>query len=111
VGPGFAVIGLPGIRDAIGDEGLNRLSDIGVEVLEVVAAGPGSGPVTDVDGLLLETFSVAGRETTAVRPDNYVFGIASDIEELTSLVDQITAQLAKSATSPGLVSQAGRTVG
>jgi hypothetical protein len=82
VGPGFAVIGLPGLRDPIGDERLHRLSDIGVEVLEVVTAGPGSGQVTDVDGRLLETFSVAGRVATAVRPDNYVFGIASDIEEL-----------------------------
>ena len=45
----------------------------------------------------------------AVRPDNYIFGVASDMEELSSLVDQITTQLTKPAASSRLVSQAGRT--
>ena len=109
VGTGFAVIGLTGVRDAMGDEGINRLSDIGVEVLEVVAAGPRLGQVSDVDGLLLERFSLGGHVAMAVRPDNYIFGVASDMEELSSLVDQITTQLTKPAASSRLVSQAGRT--
>ncbi len=67
------------------------------------------GQLADVDGVLLQRFSLAGHVALAVRPDNYIFGVASDMEELSSLVDQITTQLTKPAASSRLVSQAGRT--
>lgn len=94
LGPGFAVVSRSDDRSLSGDWFVDEL---GGSVVAISGAGePAAGVerILDESGLLQRWFERFGCEWAVVRPDRYVFGVASRIPELEKLLARLREMLA-----------------
>lgn len=102
VGTGFVLASTTDPRVALGDDEHAFLQKIGAHVLHIVAAAPRSETVKgdddanaaiDVDNALLPHFAAAGHIAALIRPDHYLFGSATSVDEVHDLVNDLRRQL------------------
>jgi 2-polyprenyl-6-methoxyphenol hydroxylase-like FAD-dependent oxidoreductase len=95
VGFGFQLVTAQPVEEALGAERIARLDELGAR--RVVIDGSGlPGRATDVDGTYGDYFALHGSDTLLGRPDFYVFGLASGIDETVALVDDLLVQVPRS---------------
>lgn len=63
-------------------------------------APPATGEVTDLDGAYLRYLAAADADAVLIRPDFYVFGVASGPDGLAALVDDLRQQVSARALHP-----------
>jgi 3-(3-hydroxy-phenyl)propionate hydroxylase len=100
IGLGFTLLGRD--RDPAAELDPRRaemLTAIGARSFAVTRE-PRPGALVDLDGTLTDFIAAAGGDAVLIRPDFYVFGVATDATSLTALVDDLGEQL-------GVVTAAG----
>ena len=81
-----------GLRDRLSQRHAALLADLGWKTVGL-AAEPGKGQVADTTGAYAEWFAALGAAAVLIRPDLYVYGCATDAEDLTDLLDHLSAAL------------------
>ena len=74
-------------------------------------AGAAADAVVDLDGVYVPRMREAGHVAELVRPDNYLFGAASAMIELSGLVDDLRLQMTAEHRAPVVSAPAHDTEG
>lgn len=91
VGYGFHLVSTLALDEALGEERLARLDELGVRRIRI------GEDFTDADNTYADYFGQHGATTLLSRPDVYVFGIADGVEDSVRLVDSLLVQLPRPA--------------
>ena len=88
----------PAVVEALSDADKSFLESIGATVALIGAAGS-SAPLIDADGTYAAWFESLGKVAVLARPDYYVYGSASDVQDVPNLIEALSTSLgAKVAT-------------
>ena len=92
IGRGFVLITLDhGLPDTLTDEHQEFLNQIGARI--AVIGQPGTdAAVIDIEGIYTRWLADLGRTSALVRPDFYLYGAASDTNDLIDLIDNLAKQ-------------------
>lgn len=89
VGPGgVLLLADPQLRGRLREQDAVLLADLGWKVV-ALATEPAEGQVVDTTGAYTAWLSELGAVAVLVRPDLYLYGTASDAEDLTPLLDHL----------------------
>lgn len=96
IGIGFLLIGPGDLRAALTDEDRAFLDGLGAKVVRLASReepDAGADAAFDIDGVLLPHFAETGHVASLLRPDHYVFGLASSTDEIPALIADLREQL------------------
>jgi 3-(3-hydroxy-phenyl)propionate hydroxylase len=93
VGPGgVLLLADPRLRERLTPEITAFLAELGWPVV-ALAGTPGEGQVVDTTGAYTAWLAGLGAVAVLVRPDLYLYGVASDAADLTALLDHLRSAL------------------
>jgi flavoprotein hydroxylase len=100
VGTGWVVLTAADPTPALTDDARSTLTRLGAVLVHVTAGAAPRGSrddevrvVRDVDGSLLPRLRAAGHEILVIRPDFYVFGAGTAVDDLPSLLTELIERL------------------
>ncbi len=92
-GQGFTLITMdPAVVAALTDTEKSFLDNIGARVILIGAPGS-DAPFIDADGTYAAWFESLGKSAVIARPDYYVYGSASDAQDVSKLIDTLSTSL------------------
>ena len=89
---GLLLLGDPRLREGLRPEDSALLADLGWPVV-ALASDPGNGQVVDTSGAYTAWLTDLGARAVLVRPDFYLYGAATDADDLTALLDHLRSGL------------------
>jgi len=89
---GVLLLADPQLRDRLRPEDTALLADLGWQVV-ALAAEPGAGQVVDTTGAYTAWLADLGAAAVLIRPDLYLYGAATDGEDLTALLEHLRGAL------------------
>jgi len=97
VGAGWCIVAKPGVIDALSLRHQEAWKALGGRIA-IIAGAPGPGVLEDVDGTYSRWFAEHSCSIAVIRPDWYVYGTASELNELAELLDRLSGSLQPQAT-------------
>jgi 3-(3-hydroxy-phenyl)propionate hydroxylase len=97
VGPGgVLLLAGPRLRGSLSQRHASLLADLGWKITRL-AADPGEAQIADTTGAYTAWLAELGAVAVLIRPDLYVYGCATDAEDLAALLDHLDAALSAHA--------------
>jgi hypothetical protein len=102
VGQGFSLLARGDLAQVLKEDQREFLASIGTHVLRLARGETtGGDSFVDLEGRYAAWFEQNGCEAVLVRPDFYVFGAASSLEEVPVLIADLQTQLAGASLTDG----------